>query len=299
MTTGTWDLRTTVGGAFPIKVDGVLALTLGAAGAVAVAGILTAASLSVTTTLGVTGNATFSGTITANKAYGVAPAGASTANTFIATLSGDPGGTTDAKVTSSSITVTGANSLASVIGANNAVTLSHSAGTVANANIYSGTITNTGNGAVTTSRAIDFRTVLSTGSGAFTTLQLFYGKASRSSGTGTATTVSVFYAADSGGVYATNAIGFDSEAMSGAGTLTANFRAANSANTGRYAFLSTGTAISSFGGTVVTVASSTSFAGLNIPHGAAPTSPINGDIWSTTTTLNFRLNGVTKSITMT
>lgn len=50
---------------------------------------------------------------------------------------------------------------------------------------------------------------------------------------------------------------------------------------------------------LLTAVSVTGQAGLNIPHGVAPTSPVNGDVWSTTTTLNFRLNGVTKSITMT
>lgn len=50
---------------------------------------------------------------------------------------------------------------------------------------------------------------------------------------------------------------------------------------------------------LITTASVAGSAGLNVPHGSAPTSPVNGDLWSTTTTLNFRLNGVTKSITMT
>lgn len=46
-------------------------------------------------------------------------------------------------------------------------------------------------------------------------------------------------------------------------------------------------------------AGTTGVSSLRIPHGVAPTSPVDGDMWSTTTTLNFRLNGVTKSITMT
>lgn len=50
---------------------------------------------------------------------------------------------------------------------------------------------------------------------------------------------------------------------------------------------------------LITAVSVTGGAGLNIPHGVAPTSPVNGDMWSTTTTLNFRLNGVTKSVTLT
>lgn len=40
-------------------------------------------------------------------------------------------------------------------------------------------------------------------------------------------------------------------------------------------------------------ASTTSFASLRIPHGAAPTSPNDGDIWTTTAGLFVRINGVT------
>lgn len=37
-------------------------------------------------------------------------------------------------------------------------------------------------------------------------------------------------------------------------------------------------------------------AGLRLPHGTDPSSPVNGDIWSTTSALKFRLNGATKSV---
>jgi hypothetical protein len=42
-----------------------------------------------------------------------------------------------------------------------------------------------------------------------------------------------------------------------------------------------------------TGASTTAKAPLNIPHGTAPTSPVNGDIWTTTAGLFVRINGVT------
>lgn len=44
---------------------------------------------------------------------------------------------------------------------------------------------------------------------------------------------------------------------------------------------------------LVTSASSTTRAGLNVPHGTAPTSPADGDIWTTTAGLFARINGVT------
>ena len=49
-----------------------------------------------------------------------------------------------------------------------------------------------------------------------------------------------------------------------------------------------------FTGLVTTVASTTTTAGLNVPHGAAPTTPVNGDVWSTTGGLFWRQNGSTK-----
>jgi hypothetical protein len=48
-------------------------------------------------------------------------------------------------------------------------------------------------------------------------------------------------------------------------------------------------------GKVNTIASeATNGAGFNIAHGAAPTTPVNGDIWTTTTGLFMRQNGTTK-----
>ena len=44
---------------------------------------------------------------------------------------------------------------------------------------------------------------------------------------------------------------------------------------------------------LVLPAGNTTKASLNIPHGAAPTSPVNGDIWTTTAGLFVRVNGVT------
>lgn len=45
--------------------------------------------------------------------------------------------------------------------------------------------------------------------------------------------------------------------------------------------------------TIGTVASTTSAAGLNVPPGTAPTSPVNGDIWTTTLGLFARIAGAT------
>lgn len=50
---------------------------------------------------------------------------------------------------------------------------------------------------------------------------------------------------------------------------------------------------------LTTVASATGSAGFRLPHGAAPTSPVNGDVWTTTAGLFCRINGVTKTVTLT
>lgn len=46
-------------------------------------------------------------------------------------------------------------------------------------------------------------------------------------------------------------------------------------------------------GKLVTAASTTARAGLNLPAGAAPTSPVDGDLWTTTTGVYARINGTT------
>lgn len=54
-----------------------------------------------------------------------------------------------------------------------------------------------------------------------------------------------------------------------------------------------------FTGKVTYVTSSTGGASINIPHGVAPTSPANGDIWTTTSGLIVRINGSTKTVATT
>ncbi len=54
-----------------------------------------------------------------------------------------------------------------------------------------------------------------------------------------------------------------------------------------------------FGNVVVTHASGTGASGLRVPHGTAPTSPVDGDMWTTTAGLLVRINGVTKTVTLT
>jgi hypothetical protein len=47
-------------------------------------------------------------------------------------------------------------------------------------------------------------------------------------------------------------------------------------------------------GKINTIASTTANAGLNVPHGTAPTSPVSGDVWTTTGGLFYRISSTTQ-----
>ena len=49
---------------------------------------------------------------------------------------------------------------------------------------------------------------------------------------------------------------------------------------------------------VSTLASATGGAGFNVPHGVAPTSPVDGDVWTTTAGVFVRLNGATSQLSV-
>lgn len=51
-----------------------------------------------------------------------------------------------------------------------------------------------------------------------------------------------------------------------------------------------------FTGLLTTVASTTTSAGFNLPHGTAPSAPVNGDVWSTTSNIQWRRNGGTATL---
>jgi hypothetical protein len=53
------------------------------------------------------------------------------------------------------------------------------------------------------------------------------------------------------------------------------------------------TGAATFAGTIIAPASTTSVPSLRLPHGSAPTSPTDGDMWTTTAGLYVRINGTT------
>lgn len=52
-------------------------------------------------------------------------------------------------------------------------------------------------------------------------------------------------------------------------------------------------------GLLATVASGTGGAGLRIPHGTAPSAPVNGDVWTTSADLLIHMNGTTRTAVFT
>ncbi len=67
----------------------------------------------------------------------------------------------------------------------------------------------------------------------------------------------------------------------------------NTTNVTVVGHLSTGNAAVSATAFLLTPAGTTGVSSLRIPHGAAPSSPVDGDIWTTTAGIYVRINGVT------
>jgi hypothetical protein len=77
------------------------------------------------------------------------------------------------------------------------------------------------------------------------------------------------------------------------------FTSSNGANTfggsGAFTVSSTG-GIDLSGSKVVLKASATGSASITLPHGTAPTSPVNGDFWTTSSAAFIRINGTTQTV---
>lgn len=200
--------------------------------------------------------------------------------------------------------------------------------TSAYGNLNSVTLTSTGN--VTNAYGVLSFFTLS-GAGDVTTGIGFNASAPTLSSTGAITTNVGFNANNLGHAsLVTNAFGFSHADFTGAATLTIGFRSLMSSGTGKWGFQHNGTANNAFAGptrfgsvvaptetvhvtgtlatsgiaAIGTTTSSTTtlnlplgatgVSPLRIAHGVAPTSPVNGDIWTTTAGLFYQINGVTK-----
>lgn len=109
-------------------------------------------------------------------------------------------------------------------------------------------------------------------------------------GVATGTSLALGGAALGGNALAVTGTGFTSSSFS-VGTASTNFL--------QFAGSGTNPTIGTNGGSIsitskaLTLASTTGTAGLNVPAGTAPTSPVNGDVWTTTGGLFVQINGAT------
>lgn len=112
-----------------------------------------------------------------------------------------------------------------------------------------------------------------------------------------ADTQSNFLLTDAGSMTFRNTLLFlaaASKIVPGATSLSLRNNANNADN-----LIITDAGVATFRNTVITAAGATGAAGFRILHGVAPTSPVNGDMWTTTAGLFVRINGVTKTVTLT
>jgi hypothetical protein len=142
-----------------------------------------------------------------------------------------------------------------------------------------------------------FQSIAETSASAFTLSGLMHYEAFQGTiGATSAVTTQYGFVAQSNLTGATNNYGFYSNIAAAANRY--NFYAAGTAD--NYFAGVTGIGVAAAATSNLTVAASTTaVSSLNIPHGAAPTSPVNGDMWSTTSGLFIRINGVTKTVTLT
>jgi hypothetical protein len=135
------------------------------------------------------------------------------------------------------------------------------------------------------------RSYISTKAAAFTCANVYgFQSVQGSIGAGSAITNQYGFSAAATLIGATNNYGFYSDIAAASNRY--NFFANGSAQ--NYFAGVTGVGIAASSTSAFTVAASTtSVASLRIPHGSAPSSPTNGDMWTTTAGLYVRINGAT------
>ena len=132
---------------------------------------------------------------------------------------------------------------------------------------------------------------------AFTLTSLLHYSATQGTvGAGSAVTSQYGFHVDSTLTGATNNYGFYGNIAAGANRWNLNM--AGTAQNYLAGVTGIGIAASSTA-QLALAAGTTGVASLRIPHGSAPTSPVNGDVWTDTSGFYIRINGVTKTVTLT
>ena len=148
-----------------------------------------------------------------------------------------------------------------------------------------------------TTGATYFSTGAATLAAAFTLVSLYHFVAGQGTiGAGSAVTNQYGFHAESTLTGATNNYGFYGNIAAGSNRWNLNM--AGTAQNYLAGVTGIGIAASSTA-QLALAAGTTGVASLRIPHGAAPTSPVNGDFWTDTSGAYIRINGVTKTFTLT
>jgi hypothetical protein len=182
------------------------------------------------------------------RAAGALAAGTTTLQEHLATFSGDAGGTTDGRGFRMGVTASGANVLAGARVFSAGLTLSTSAGATTNARANFGNVTLDGAGTATNASIFEGAYTLSS-SGGITSANYFVATTPSLSSTGAITTLAGFRSQNLGhATLVDSAYGFLANDMTAAVTTSAGFASAMTSGTGKWAFLSTGTANNAFAG---------------------------------------------------
>jgi hypothetical protein len=241
---------------------------------------------------------------TRTRAAGTLAAGASNMFTENVTFTGHSGGTTDVRAQVPTLTIQGSNAVATAVRERGRTVHAGSATVTTAIGLYQ-TIDLSSTGGVTAARGIVMAFEL-TAAGAVTTGDHFIAIAGTFSSTGAVTTLNGFRCANIGhATLVTNAIGFKCDDITASATATRGIQLSLSAGTGKHNIYADGTAVNYIeGATGIGIAASATAAltlvgsvagkaSLRVPHGTAPTAPVDGDIWTTTAGLYVRINGGT------
>ncbi len=152
------------------------------------------------------------------------------------------------------------------------------------------------------------------GSGVTSGFSAFQSAVSTAAASFTLTTLRHFIAGNvtlGSGSAVTNQYGFQCADLTSGGTTNIGFKGDVTSGSGKYNLYMQGSAqnylvgVTGIGAApssttaLIVAASTTGVSSLRIPHGSAPTTPVDGDMWTTTAGAFIRINGTTKTFTLT
>jgi hypothetical protein len=249
------------------------------------------------------GTWTIGNNVTATRASGTVAAGSSDVVKYENTFTGDSGGTSDVSGLRITQVSDGANAVSQSVAAR--VTAQHTgSGLVTTFRGLLAECRLDGANNVDTAMPLSTSFVLTSTGDIATNVQMFRVSAPTITGAGTIPAIDGIRISNQGHANVTNVVAIRIQDQTGS-TTHAGIRSEISSGTDKYNIYIAGTAANFFQGitgigtgpsasaALNLPAGTTSVASLRIAHGSAPTSPVNGDIWTTTAGLFVRINGST------